>query len=191
MMAVGIESESGTCADCVQRRLCPDDTPIAPGLTAPPSSSRLRSLVKADCCNLVSERCVARTDARCIVLAGGSCAYFERTLLPGAKHSGAARLLADVARDYARDAVADRAKLFHAERRCPDCRGPIAARKRFCDACAAKHQRESVRRHRAARRGVGVKELTENHPEIPAENRAFSGALPVSGSLVQTSRARP
>lgn len=91
---------------------------------------------------------------KCLLASGQRCDYFEECVLP------MAAMVSDPARAKAYLAAAADYKFQHHisghARRCPDCGGPLPARKKFCADCAAKRRRNTFRESQSRIRGLAV-----------------------------------
>jgi hypothetical protein len=95
----------------------------------------------------------ARASAGCLVHRGARCRYFERCILPLADRGDPkdepglqARRLA--ARQAYLDGLAPKETprtTADPSRACPDCRGPLGPRRRYCPTCARRRRRQSNR----------------------------------------------
>src|SRR5450759_2023120 len=85
----------------------------------------------------------SRPQPKCLLAGGKRCEYFEEFVMPRAG------IGSDPAKSKSYlDAVAEYKFQHHITgltRRCPECRGPLPARKRFCADCTSKHRRKSTR----------------------------------------------
>jgi len=89
--------------------------------------------------------------ARCLLLEGKGCGYFESNVMPMALESWEWKNPSEGKRfreavDHYRRVHGEIKGLARRARRCPDCGEPIGPRKRYCQKCAADRQKASVRK---------------------------------------------
>ena len=89
---------------------------------------------------------------KCHVLEGRRCAWFEKAVLPTAKEVG---LLQHIVTAYS-NKVGLRGELDHLcsyenVRVCPDCRGALQPRHRYCEKCSTRRRKQNVRNSRSKR----------------------------------------
>ncbi len=117
----------------------------------------LTKLVREECANLVSERCLGltahsepfRREGDCLIMQGKSCSYFRDAVLPLAERRG--RI--DLVKEYARldCEMPDLGKIRSKVRLC-ECGAAMLPKKRLCAKCAEKKRRESNRAAQSRKR---------------------------------------
>ena len=110
---------------------------------------------KAECANPWPDgSCPFKAAPRCLLVDGKRCSCFEEAVLPFAG------MVSEPARSKAYLEAAAEYRFRHhlggIARRCPDCGGPLPARRRFCADCTAKHRRGSYREYKSRIRGLPV-----------------------------------
>lgn len=123
-------------------------------------------MAAAECANMAGGACdgarfgddltplPGKPQPKCLLAVGQRCDYFEACVMP----------MADMATDPAKSkafmGAADEYKFQHhisgLSRRCPECGGPVPARKRYCADCTSKRRRRTFRDAQSRIRGLGV-----------------------------------
>lgn len=109
---------------------------------------------REQCCNWHDGQCLLKDDltpaGRCVLTRKEACTYFRNVVIPGVRH-----LYTDLDRGYAEAVGLVRPRARHTQRLCA-CGVPLAPRRRYCAACAAKRRKDAYRASKQAKRAAAV-----------------------------------